>query len=221
VNGRFARPRCGRTPRVVLNALVARRVSNHFKIGVASRLSGGGGQPFSKPQEVLSVGTWRGGVCPRGSGVCSKRLAVSIRRLMARRFSPEGVAIGSRYSFRDGSASASGTLCLSTGGERVDTVRCVDCRRVAGAGETKEDPGTRSRLCCYCSCPRVCSIFEFCTGYTLSSTGSAENSPGWRQHTWAGDVLGRGPYQAITALNSLRYRLGRYPVVARRCLASY
>ncbi len=40
-------------------------------------------------------------------------------------------------------------------------------------------------------------------------------------HTWTGDALGRGPYQAVTALNSLRYRLGRYPVVARRCLASY
>jgi len=39
-------------------------------------------------------------------------------------------------------------------------------------------------------------------------------------HTWAGDVLGRGPYQAVTALHSLRYRLERYPVVARRCLAS-
>ena len=39
-------------------------------------------------------------------------------------------------------------------------------------------------------------------------------------HTWTGDALGRGPYQAVTALNSLRYRLGRYPVVARRCLAS-
>jgi len=87
--------------------------------------------------------------------------------------------------------------------------------------QSPEDPGTSSCQCYYRSYPRVCSIL--CTGYTLSSTGSAEFSGVEAIHTWAGDVLGRGPYQAITALNSLRYRLGRYvyPVVARRCLASY
>ena len=124
-----------------------------------------------------------------------------------------------------------------TGGERVDTARCVDCRSVAidsfvdrqgtgilplvaGGGEANEDPGTSSCLRYYCSCPRVCSIS--CTGYTLFFywLGLRESSGVEAIHTWTGDALGRGPYQAVTALNSLRYRLGRYPVVARRCLAS-
>ena len=81
----------------------------------------GGGQFFTRTARGSVGRDAVRGVCLRGSGVRSKRLSVSIRRLMARLSSPEGVDISvssSRYSFHDGSAPASGTLCLSHGGRK-------------------------------------------------------------------------------------------------------
>jgi len=58
----------------VLMRWFARRVSNHLVLGVAAPRPGWRrGSALSKPQEVSSVRTWRGGVCPRGFGVRSKQ----------------------------------------------------------------------------------------------------------------------------------------------------
>ena len=90
-----------------------------------------------------------------------------------------------------------------------------------GWGSKGRIPGTSSCLCHYRSYPRVCSISCTCRLHAVFYwPGLRESSGVEATHTWTGDALGRGPYQAVTALNSLRYRLGRYPVVARRCLAS-
>ena len=223
MNGRFARARCGLTPRLVLNASVARRVSNHFKCSVWPRRVPAGvrGQPFSKPQEVSSVGTWRGGVCPRGFGVRSKRLSVSITAVQPRRGSVLGTP--SMTARRQPQAHSA----CPTGGERVDTVRCVDCRSVAidsfvdrqgtgipplvaGGGEAKEDPGTRSRLCCYRSCPRVCSISRTGSNSTVAIGSGSESPPKFDEQL-----------VSIKRRVAVNICLGRYPVVARRCLGSY
>ena len=114
-----------------------------------------------------------------------------------------------------------------TGGERVDTARCVDCRSVAidsfvdrqgtgilplvaGGGEAKEDPGTRSRLCCYRSCPRVCSISRTGSNSTVAIGSGSESPPKFDEQL-----------VSIKRRVAVKNCLGRYPVVARRCLASY
>ena len=177
------------------------------------------------------VGTWRVGYVSGVHGACSQQRFCQLgsRRLMyggqLRRSD-----IGSRYAFHDGSTPASGTLCLSHGGRKsrcsvdVALLRSL-CRPLQCATDSfvgwREDgdytsigcwgwgskgriPGTSSCLCHYRSYPRVCSIS--CTGYTLFFywLGLRESSGVEAIHTWTGDALGRGPYQAVTALNSLR-----------------
>ena len=173
----------------VLMRWFARRVSNHLVLGVAAPRPGWRrGSALSKPQEVSSVRTWRGGVCPRGFGVRSKRLSVSITAVQPRRGSVLGTP--SMTARRQPQAHSA----CPTGGERVDTARCVDCRSVAidsfvdrqgtgilplvaGGGEAKEDPGTRSRLCCYRSCPRVCSISRTGSNSTVAIGSGSESPP--------------------------------------------
>ena len=127
-----------------------------------------------------------------------------------RRSSPEGVDIGSRYSFHDGSTPASGTLCLSHGGRKsrcsVDvasaSLRCADRHSapptassaggrtgiipplVAGGGEAKGGCRVRAAVCVTIAATRGFARFRAPAGYTLSSIGPAsESPPGWRQHT--------------------------------------
>jgi len=124
-------------------------------------------------------------------------------------------------------APAPGTLCLSTRGERVGTVHCADRRNVPtdsvvdrqeGGEYTSIGGGEARRTRVRAATPgfaRSCAQATRCGDWLGRDSSGVEVT-----HLWAGDVLGRGPYQAVTALNSLRYRLERYPVVARRCLAS-
>ena len=134
-----------------------------------------------------------------------------------------------------------------TGGERVGaastslrlrfavptvTARHRQLRRLAGGrglylhwllgvGKQREDAGYEQLSVSLSQRAKASSISCTCRLHAVFYwPGLRESSGVEATHTWTGDALGRGPYQAVTALNSLRYRLGRYPVVARRCLAS-
>ena len=119
---------------------------------------------------------------------------------------------------------APGALSLPTGGEmrRCSIASALLCRpprcatdpstgrRAGNIGknieEHREVPGTRSCLCYYRSYPRVCSIL--CMGYTLLLSASAR-------------LQFDEQLVNIKRRVAVKICLGRYPMVARRCLASY
>jgi len=59
---------------------------------------------------------------------------------------------------------------------------------VAGGGEAKEDPDTRSRLCCYRSCPRVCAQATRC-GYWLGGEFSGVEAIHTKVMCWGGVLI--------------------------------
>ena len=117
-----------------------------------------------------------------------------------------------------------------TGGERVGAAstslrlrwRCADRRSappiassaggrtgiipplVAGGGEAKGGSGYEQLSVSLSQLPEGLLDFVHRLHAVFYWLGIRESSGVEAIHTWTGDALGRGPYQAVTALNSLR-----------------